>query len=362
MSGVGSTHSHLSATAAASAGAAKAATRSALTNKFAWRLSNTTNSLSRLIHDPHAILLDNAFIETDSKLNLSIPKTLRAQSDPGAYLAQARGPVSPAFRAALAAAGAKIVSYIPNNAYLVRASEAVADELIGNPLVQDVIPYEPYYKVQAPLLPMADESLPPQEQLNLGLFDDDAADTLQQIQKLGGIILSEEKSAAGYPIVKVEPPANWTAIAQLPGVHIVEPSYHRKLANDLARTTMEISLDSVTGSNYMNLYGSNITVEVDDAGIDTNHPDFSDGHANPSRVIYHDPGMGVDTSGHGTHVAGVIAGDGFESATVTNAYGSPMPGTNGQFRGKAPMAWMLSMNYLDSDQDLQQAAAETNAL
>jgi subtilisin-like proprotein convertase family protein len=313
------------------------------------------------MHNPHAILLENAFIETDSKLNLSIPKNLQAQGDPHAYLVQSQGPISPAFRSILAAAGATIVSYIPNNAYLVRASESVADSLTGNPLVQAVIPYEPYYKVQAPLLPMAQQSLPPEVQLNLGLFADGAADTVEQIQKLGGIILAEENSAAGYPIVKVEPPADWTAIAALPGVHIVEPYYRRSLANDLARTTMKISVNSITGTNYLNLFGSNVIVEVNDTGIDTNHPDFSNNHSR-NRVFYKNPSMGIDTSGHGTHVAGIIAGDGFESSTVTNAYGSPMPGTNGQFRGKAPLAEMLSMSYLDSDQDLQQAAAETNAL
>ena len=354
-------HSNSATNATASAAAAKSAAASAVTNKFAWRLKNTSKSISELVHDPRAILLENAFIETGSKINLSIPKNLQSQGDPGAYVVQSRGPVTATFRSVLAAAGATIVSYIPNNAYLVRASQGVAYALMASPLVQAVVPYEPYYKVQASLLSMSQQSLPQDVQLNLGLFADDAADTVQQIQKMGGVIVSAENSAAGYPIVKVQPPADWTAIAALPGVHIVEPYYRRTLANDLARAQMQIAADGITTTNYLNLYGSNVIVEVNDTGIDTNHPDFSNNHAN-YRVFYTDPNMGTDTNGHGTHVAGIIAGDGTESTTVVNAYGSPMPGSPYQFRGKAPMAQMLSMNFQDSDQQLQQAAAQTNAL
>jgi hypothetical protein len=113
---------------------------SAKTNKFAFRLSNTAKSLGQLAHDRHAILLENALIDTANPLNLSIPTHLQSQGDPGAYIVQARGPIDAAFRAMLAAAGAEIVSYIPNNAYLVRAPAGVANGLAGNPLTQAVTP------------------------------------------------------------------------------------------------------------------------------------------------------------------------------------------------------------------------------
>ena len=87
---------------------------------FAYRLSNTTKSLDELVHDDKAILLENALIDLRNPLNFSIPKNLQSQGDPGAYIVQANGPIDNAFRAMLAAAGAQIVSYIPNDAYLVR--------------------------------------------------------------------------------------------------------------------------------------------------------------------------------------------------------------------------------------------------
>ena len=79
----------------------------------------------------------------------------------------------------------------------------------------------------------------------------------------------------------------------------------------------------------------------------------------------------VDTNGHGTHVAGIIAGSGLESPTVTaGAQGSIMPGTGTQFRGKAPLANLFSVaavndtfNVLNvSEQYMQEAPALTNAL
>jgi subtilisin-like proprotein convertase family protein len=353
----------------ASQNAIKAAVAAAQTNHFAWRLSNTSKPLKQLVHDPHAILLENAFIDTSAKtINLPIPNNLRSQGDPGAYVVQANGTISPAFRAMLAQAGATMVSYIPNNAYLVRATETVANDLAANPQVQAVVPYEPYYKVQAPLLALADQPLPANVQLNLALFPEDAATTLQQIEQLGGILISEQNSLAGYPIVKVEPPPNWTAVAQLPGVHIVEPSFRRGLANDLARPALGVAADPFTPTNYLNLQGLNVTVQINDSGIDTNHPDLQ------GRVFFNDPAEGFDTDGHGTHIAGIIAGSGLESPTVTNAsidtanLTSLIPGyfgisgTNGQFRGKAPLANMFAMNFQDDDLTLQETAATNNAL
>ena len=69
------------------------------TNRFAYRLSNTSKSIRELTRDGKAILLDNALIETGVKINLPIPKNLRSQGDPGAYIVQARGLIAARFRA-----------------------------------------------------------------------------------------------------------------------------------------------------------------------------------------------------------------------------------------------------------------------
>ena len=142
------------------------------TNKLAYRLFNTTNSIRQLQNNPHAILLANAFIDTDKPLGLKIPPQLQAAGDPHAYIVQARGPIDGRFRNVLLAAGAQVVSYIPNNAYLVNLSADLAGALSGNPLVQAVLPYQPYYKLQSSLLGLAvnAQPLPPGTALTLGVF------------------------------------------------------------------------------------------------------------------------------------------------------------------------------------------------
>ena len=125
--------------------------------------------------------------------------------------------------------------------------------------------------------------------------------------------------------------------------------------------------------NYMNLTGSNVVVEVNDTGIDKNHPDFTatgnaaGGPAGSTRVIGAPQSL-VDTNGHGTHVAGIIAGNGSKSLGIGDAtpvnVGAVASGSvpNADFRGKAPLAKLLSMDMYDSDRVLQEAAALTNAL
>jgi subtilisin-like proprotein convertase family protein len=353
--------------------AAKASVPTLNTNKLVFRLSNTTNSIRRLEAMPHAILLANAFIDTDKPLDLKIPSHLRSAGDPGSYIVQARGAVNAPFRAALAQAGAQIVSYIPNNAYLVRLTAGEAGALAGSPLVQAVLPYEPYYKLQSSLLGLAagDQALPPGTALNLGLFAADAAATEQEIEKLGAIIIGRDRSAFG-PVLRVLAPADWTTLAQVPGVQILEPAHARMPANDLSRVTVGISPDTTSGmtNDYLGLNGLNVLVAVNDTGIDWKHPDFSatgtaaGGPVGPSRVFGLNPIDLVDTNGHGTHVAGIIAGNGSMSITPTNV-GAFAEGSvsNADFRGKAPLARLFSLNDSGySDYQLQTAAALTNAL
>lgn len=333
------------------------------TNWLAYRLNNTGRKAGELLRDPRALILENALIDTGRPLAASIPDHLRAAEEPGSYVVQARGLVDEPFRQALKSAGAEVVSYLPNNAYLVRASAVAAGQLRSHPRTQAVLAWEPYYKLKAELLKLAVErhSLPEGAWLNVVVYADARAETESALGRLGAEVVGEWRSPFG-PVLTVKPAAeNWVEIARLPGVELVERYAERTRANDLSRETTQVAEDSVATTNYLGLTGNAVGVNVNDTGVDASHPDLE------GRVFGDTAASLVDTDGHGTHVAGIIAGSGARSLTVSNAQGSVMPAVAGQFRGRAPAARLYSINsgltgLGTGDAYLQEAAARTNAL
>jgi subtilisin-like proprotein convertase family protein len=329
-----------------------------------YRLRNTSRDLDDLVHEDKAILLANALFDTANLRNgggVAIPAHLKSQGDPGSFIVQAAHAPDAAFRRALSEAGAKIISYVPNNAYFVQADQAAADKLAADPGVQTVLPFQPYYKIAPSLLksavdqtPLADGTL-----LRLTLIPGAHDVAIDDLRSLNAVVLSEESSPFGPQVVIQPDLASLDEIAQLASVQGIEPDHERIPANDLSRITLGVATNSFT-NNYLNLTGSNILVNLNDIGIDTNYPGIK------GRVtVGYGPMGGTDVDGHGTFVAGMIAGDGTDSPT--DVQGSL---TNANFRGIAPLANLFALP-LDSGEDvypkvedsyLIETAARTNYL
>ena len=349
-----------------------------ITNRLSLRLSNTTATVGQLQRRETAILLENALLDTAQGLP-SIPAHLRAQGDPGSYIVQSRGPIGDAFRSMLQAAGASVISYIPNNAYLVRASAGVAQQMRANPQTQAVLPYEPYYKLKPSLLKLAaaQEPMPAGSGLDVLLFADGSAATVAALEDMGLKVMGEERSPFG-PVVKVMAGGQagrlpyvtaLAAIAALPGVQELEWTARRMAANDISRVTVGISTDTLVTNNYLGLTGTNVLVNVNDSGVDATQPDLT------PRVFGPATNALVDGNGHGTHVAGIIASSGAHSTNTVNV-GAFASGSvsNANFRGKAPFASVFSLPVgmttgpfssgvtltWPSDAYLQETAARTN--
>ncbi len=334
--------------------------RTATAGKQGIRVSNTTLPMKALIHSDTALLLRNALLDTTASMEGVVPREWRSEGDPKAYIVQSRGAIGDEFRACIDAASAHIISYLPNNAYLVKADEVSARQLSEYTAVSAVLPYEPYYKVEQNLLYMAlkDEPLPSGGMLKLTLFPGSEAEGREALNALGAEVVAESRSPFG-PLVTIRPGnASVVSIARLTSVQGIEVQRQRVLANDLTRPLVGVSVDSTNTTNYLGLTGTNVLVNLNDSGVDAEHPDLKD------RVLSIDSAYLTDVEGHGTHVAGIIASSGESSSTVTNAVGSL---TNANFRGMAPMSKLFVMPVdilggpLASDTYLQEAAARTNA-
>src|SRR5213075_1995566 len=345
-------------------GVASTGTAAGPASQFPYRLSNTDRSLTQLGRSDTAILLENALIDTASPAVLAVPAHLRVSGDTGSYLVQSRRPLDNAFYARLREVGAEFVSYIPNNTALVRVSSDGARLLAAMSGTRTVLPYEPYYKLARALLPLAVEqqSLPLDQLLNVTLFPGERDKAIPALRNLGAEPISEEPVPSGLMLTMRTRPDSLVALAQLPAVQRIELARARELLNDLSRVRMNVSVDTVTPSNYLDLTGTNVTLNLNDTGADQNHPDLA-GRLFFSSTDTNLTATSLDPDGHGTHVAGTIMSSGVNSANLATPPGSV---TGASFRGKAPAAHLfvlpidLQVGPLVSDTYLQQTAASNN--
>lgn len=331
----------------------KVAATNAVAKRTNYRISNTTQNIEGLLHNNHGIILRNALIDTEIPVALDIPAHLRAKGAPGSYLVQADRPLDNDFYAELSKAGATYISYVPNDTALVKASPEQATNLAANADIIAVLPYEPYYKLDSTLLPSAVEQLPQTNELSITTFPGQRDAALAELHQLGATLIGEDRSPFGPTLIVMVPPNSLTAVAQMPLAQEIETFTPRRLMNDLTRVTMGVATNTLTNTpNYLGLTGKNVTINMNDTGVDAGHPDLT------NRVL----GDLTDYDGHGTHVAGIIAGSGAASGTVTNKVpGSIIPGAS--FRGKATNALLFVQNlnltygpYV-SDAELQENAS-----
>jgi serine protease AprX len=120
------------------------------------------------------------------------------------------------------------------------------------------------------------------------------------------------------------------------------------LSFDHPMKELDDTTDVVTGMPSAwsaGLNGAGIGVAVIDSGINDSHPDLWNSTESQSRVVYHQDFTGTATSnssgakydlyGHGTHVAGIIGGNGYLSS--------------GSYIGVAPAVNLIDLRALDAN-------------
>jgi serine protease AprX len=131
-----------------------------------------------------------------------------------------------------------------------------------------------------------------------------------------------------------------SALENNPDVAFVTLDHPLKGADDYTDSAANVNAAWSAGYD-----GTGIGVAVIDSGINDSHADLLDSTESHSRVVYHQDFTGTATSnisgaqydlyGHGTHVAGIIGGNGYLSA--------------GRFAGVAPNVNFVDLRALDAN-------------
>ena len=330
--------------------------------RFPYRLRNTKKTVGELSRRDTAILLNNALIDSAIGMPLAIPEHLRAGADTESYLLQAKGPFEQVFdEDSLRQLGVSKIAYVPHNTWIVRMSPVMAQQLKRFRGTQAVFPFDPYFKLSDSLLEFAvhQADIPGRVTLQVTLFQEAKESMYRALQDMGTERVGEGRSPFGETVVIKTERRLLSEIASLDGVLSVERMGVRQVANDLTRVRLGIddSLTNTVSTNFHELTGEGILVNVNDTGVDGTHPDLV------GRVDSDERATRQDDDGHGTHVAGTIASSGANSPVVTNVFGSP---TNANFHGMAPKSKLyvlpidLITGPLVSDAFLQERAAEYN--
>ncbi len=307
--------------------------------RFTNRLRNTAATAGALVTNDRALLLRTAFVDTAGSDPLQVPAALRSTGAAGAYIVQARGGIDTAFRERLAAVGATIISYIPNNALLVNAGEAAAQALSEAPETSAILPYEPYFKLEPALIPTAlspGNTVADILRLVVTVNDPNAAAT--DFAALGVREVGSENGPFGRLVTVEAPAGRLAALARSTAVQLVERWHSPVAANDRSGPILGSTSTPRNTSPYLGLTGNGVLVNINDTGVDHTHPDLL------GRI--HTP-VGLPTSfledadGHGTHVAAIIAGNGSQSASIKNPPQGSIAGAN--FLGRAGSAQLFAL-------------------
>jgi len=292
----------------------------------------------------------------------TLPRELRstepAPRRPGYYIVQSTGPIRPEWLRQLEAAGAKLLDYLPDFAFIARLTPDKAKAVAKLSGVRWVGLLQAGLKIKPGLLALKGSPV-----VRVCTFPgEDVHQVASRLAALGGRVLRLSDSKWGGTL-RVELPVRvLPAVARINGVSWIEQWHPPQLFNDAARRIMSVSMNDiqlVVNGPCRLLFGTNQIVAVCDTGLDTgNVATLNADFGTPARLVAAhalgrpgrpgQPASWSDPDGHGTHICGSILGSGVNSGADPAHRRFEF-----SFAGVAPEARLVMQSVMDAGGGLE---------
>jgi hypothetical protein len=281
-----------------------------------------------------AIRLRNGIIQTSVDVK-SLTGLQGAAGDPlltGLFLVQFTDPLQPAWREELRTRNVSFLRYVPDDAFVVRLDRVRRTQITGLPFVRWLGEYRSEYRIDRRLFLNAKGNSGQPVDVRVLLAPEADRFEVLKVRRALQAISRESQSRFGAVIAGRLLPQWMPVLAASPAVLWIEPVSKMKLFDEVSSKIVgggETGHGSRSGgptdpstappgnhattTQLLGFDGRGVTVSVADSGLgggtaDSTHPDLK-GRAD-AFLYYGRLDGAADGHGHGTHVAGIIAGDG----------------------------------------------------
>jgi subtilisin family serine protease len=236
----------------------------------------------------------------------------------GLFLVQLEGHLQPVWQAELRSNNVEMLKYVPDDAFIAKFKNASPEKVRALSFVRWVGPYRPEHKVHPRLAAAAREAKQTNQPIavNVLLAPGATVAEIAAVRSQFTSVVHESHLRQGIILRGTLLPGNLDALTQSASVLWVERAPKRKLVDEAAAKLVggdDGQVATPTLTQQMGYNGSGVTVCVADTGLDTGntntmHPDLR-GRVTGFRYYGNTISDGSDGYGHGTHAAGIVAGN-----------------------------------------------------